>query len=316
LGSGRKTSCALIAVLSITALARAGWLYWDWNLHRQKASELLEAAQKVAAAEVLSAFYKNFELATKIAANLEFEKAFATRDKKGIARALDSIIKQQKAGNTSTTIVLQQEWSVFYASAHQGEEGLSLDPLNIPLSQRAISFEFPPGPQNPFPCGLCALTSKDKFALASLVPLKEDGDAVAVLTASTPFDSALLKNIEQKAKPLWSRQNNLGFASYIMAGASLAALSGDLQKSKPAYLTALTKVQRDPFEDRSAFTESDGRLWKNLPLWGPDGQHAMGQILICTTLAGMAFTDPLMLGAFAAALLLIIAVAMTSCKKA
>jgi hypothetical protein len=91
-----------------------------------------------------------------------------------------------------------------------------------------------------------------------------------------------------------------------MQGTKITAQSEILAKEKPDYLRALTHAQTDPFEDKSSFVEADGRLWKNLPLWGPDGKHPMGQILISQNLTKPPFFDPLILVSLITAIILLI----------
>jgi hypothetical protein len=309
LGSGRHKYYLALAVLLVMAFCRAGWLYLDWTTGKKRAVEILEAAQKRVAAEVLSTYYRNFSLAAAIASSLEFERAFATRDRKGIAAALRLLTKKLGGGATTNTVILQENWSVYYASDLEGTdtEERSLEAINIPLVERALAFEFPPGPQNPFPCALCCLSQPDSFALSSFVPLREKTSPVAVLSVNTPFGASLLKEVEKKLTgPEWQK-NGTGLAFYLMQGTKITACSEALRNGEPAYLSELTRATSDPFEAGSAFVEADNRLWKNLPMWGPDGQHAMGQVIICTSLNKPALLDPMIIGAAVLASVLLFA---------
>jgi hypothetical protein len=171
--------------------------------------------------------------------------------------------------------------------------------------EKALKFTFPPGPKNPFPCGLCGLINSDTFELASFVPLREKDKSIAALAVSSPFTAPLLNVIESKIAPLNAKKNGMGVAFYVMQGSKITASSPELQNSP--YLSRLSTVLKDPFEEKSTIKESDGRLWKNLPMWGPDGEHPMGQVIICSRLPDYAvFVDPVLLGSLAAALLFFI----------
>ena len=307
LGTGKIIIYALTAVLVTAAFARAGWLFWDWSTSKERSSATLESVQKVVAAEILTRYYKNFSVAVEVAANLDFEKAFALRDRDAVDKATQTILHKNSDSAYDSTTILQNEWKIFYSSdGPESQQASNIASLDVPLIDKALDFQFPPGPKNPFPCGLCSIPQENQVAMASFVPLKEKKHPIAVLAVSTEFGPIFLKELEEKISATKAAPKQIGLALYVMQGTKITAESEILAKEKPGYINALTHAQTDPFEDKSSFVEADGRLWKNLPLWGPDGKHPMGQILISQNLAKPPFFDPIILISLISAIVLLI----------
>jgi signal transduction histidine kinase len=281
LGFGAKINFAFIAIILVMTITQAGFsLFIDYNKSREKAKAVLEPVLKTSSAEVVALYRKNYELASAIEKDDDFKKAFAARDRAAVGSAIKAIF--DKAGFPGyATIVLENGGQVFYSSDTPSKFGYSAKDFNRPLVGRA--FNYKPGSGAQFPFGLCSLSNTDTCTLSSLIPIRQGDKVPAVLAVSSPFGSDLLQAMDRKIK-LTSDQRDFDMTFYVLLDARVTACSPNLQNAKTSFIAKLNHVQQDPFGSGSSITESDGRLWKNLPIWGPDPQRALGQIIACTPL--------------------------------
>lgn len=263
------------------SIAQAGFaLFIDFNKGREKAKIVIEPVLKSASSEIIALYRKNYELASVIEQDEDFKKAFAARDRAGVGQAIKTIF--DRAGFAGyATIVMETGGQVFYSSDTPSKFGYSAKQLNRPLVGRAFNFRPPPGPGNQFPFALCSLSNTDTCTLSSMTPIRQGDKIPAVLAVSSPFGNDLLQGMERKIK-LSNDLKDFDMAFYVLYDSRVTACSPNLQNAKTSFISKLNHIQQDPFGAGSTTTESDGRLWKNLPIWGPDGVRPLGQIIAST----------------------------------
>ncbi|MBX9687836.1 MAG: PAS domain-containing protein [Candidatus Obscuribacterales bacterium] len=282
MGFGTKINFAFIAIILVMVATQAGFAFFiDFNKSRKKAEEIIDPVLRGASAEVMSIYRKNFELAVMIEADPEFKEAFQARDRAGVAQAIKKNFDRVGFSGYAT-IILENAGQVFYSSDTPSKFGYSAQAFNKPLVQRAFNFRGPAGPNNTFPFGLCALSNTDTCTLSSLVPIRQQDKVPAVLAVSTPFGAELLQGMERKIKLSNDNLKDFDMAYFVMLNTRVTACSSNLANAKPGYLARLSHIQNDPFNDKSSTSESDGRMWRNLPIWGPDNKHALGQVIACS----------------------------------
>ena len=264
---GARINFAFIAIILVMTLCQAVLTFaFDFKSSRDKAKAIVVPALKSASAEVMAVYNQNCALAQQIAADADFKKAFAEKNRAGIAQSIKTVF--DRAGFAGYGTVIQDNGKVFYSSDSPAKFGYQTDKTNDAFGSRVIqgsSGRFPP-------YALCALSITPTVCLSSAVPLKQ-----GILAVSTPFDTALLHGMERKIKITNESLKDFSMAFHVMMGKGVTACSPDLASSRPGYLSNLNRVQEGA-------AESDGRLWEHLPIWGPDGQLAMGQIIVCAPL--------------------------------
>lgn len=280
------------------ALTQGGiMLLLDYSKSRDKAKAIVEPAIQNCNTELKYVYRKNFELAQQIEADPDFKKAFAARDRAAVAQAIKATF--DRAGFAGyATIILENRGLIFYSSDSPTKFGYSADEINKPLVSAA--FNYRPGGGG-FPFALCALSTTKSFCLESLTPIRQGDKVPAVLAVGTPFGSDLLNGMERKIKLTNDGLKDFNLVFFVMLDAGVTACSPDLQNVKPSFLTSLNHAREDPFGGKSQLKEADGRLWKNQPIWGPDGRSAMGQIIAGTPVNNTVGNVTLLIGQIAVA---------------
>ncbi|MBX9722148.1 MAG: hypothetical protein K2X81_12180, partial [Candidatus Obscuribacterales bacterium] len=279
MGLGAKLQFAFIAIIVMMATVMSGFtLVVDSYKAKRKAEEIITPVLKCASDEVLAVYAKNFAIAQALEADPDFKKAFAAKDRTAVEKAVKAVF--DKFGFSGyATIILENNGLVFYSSDSPKKFGYSTSIMNKTLVGNA--FNYVSG--NPkFPRALCSLSDTGTCTLSSLVPIHSaDNKVPAVLAVSTPFGNELLQGMERKIK-LVNELKDFDIAFFVMLDARVTASSANLQNVKPSYLAKLNHTRTDPFGDREIVEESDGRLWKNLHIWGPEPNKVLGQIIAST----------------------------------
>ncbi len=278
MGFGAKLNFAFIAVILVMAITQVAFsVFVDLSKSRSKANAIVDPVLNCANTDVKAIFRKNVEIAAAIEKSAEFKRAIAAKDRAGVAQAIKQVF--DRVGFSGYGTVIQEDGIVFFSSDIPSKFGYRPSEINRPLVLRAFQYNG----QGPFACGLCVLSCSETPTLSSLVPVTTNGQKNAVLAVSMPFGAELLQGMERKIK-ITKDLKDFEMAFYVMAGTRVTACSPGLLAAKPSYLARLNRAQVDPFGDKGGSSESDGRLWKNLPIAGPNGSQALGQILVCTPL--------------------------------
>lgn len=277
---GAKINFAFIAIILVMVLTQAGFtLFIEYNKSRSKATAVLEPAIKCANTEVVNLYKKQYEIAAAIDASGEFKKAVLAKDKAGVAAEIKRVFDAKGFDGYGTVIL--ESGPVLYSS-DSNKSGYTPNPqMNMPILSKAFSLG---SAQNGFAYALTVLTNTGSTMLSSLIPINVNGKVPAILAVSTPFSSSLLQGMERKIQLTNDNLRDIDMVFFGMLGAGVTACSADLQAMKPpsGYLMQLNKANNDPFGNVTKNTEADGRMWRNLPIMGPDNRNAMGQIIICT----------------------------------
>lgn len=278
MGFGAKLNFAFIAVIVVMALTQCGFaLFMDFSKSRARAQAALLPLSKYADTELIAIYRRNFELARAIEADGEFKKAISAKDRGKAAAIVKSFF--DRAGFSGYATIIQENGQVLYSSDTPSKFGYMEKEENRPIVFKAFSFSG----SGQFPFSLCSLSITDGMTLASFMPVRVDNKVPAVLAVSTPFGNDLLLGMERKIKLVNESSKEIEMAFYVLPGSKVTALSASLANAKPtpSYLEKLSNAREDPFNNQSVVAESDGRLWKNLRVTGPDGSRPIGQILVC-----------------------------------
>ena len=279
---GAKINFAFIAIILVMAITQVGFaLFIEFSKSRSKAQAVLEPAIKCANTEVINLYKKQYEIACLIDQSGEFKRAIAAKDKAAVAAEIKRVF-DAKGFDGYGTVVLESG-PVLYSS-DSNKSGFTPNPqMNMPILNKAFGLG---SSQNGFAYALTILTNTGTTTLSSLIPINVNGKVPAILAVSTPFAANLLQGMERKIQLTNDNLKDIDMVFFGMLGAGVTACSTDLQGAKPPpnYLAELNKARNDPFGNTIKNTEADGRMWRNLPIMGPDNKNPMGQIIICTPL--------------------------------
>jgi signal transduction histidine kinase len=267
---GARINFAFIAVILVMVLTQAGFSFFvDFKNSRDRARAVVDPALKMASTEIMTVYNQNLALAQQIAADPAFEKAYAARDRNGVAQSIKAAF--DRTGFAGYGTIVLDNGKVFYSSDSPAKFGYPIQEINNSFGSRVLD-----GSSRMPNYALCCLTITPTYTLSSAVPLKQ-----GMLAIGTPFAEELLHGMERKIKITNEALKDFNMVFHVLLGKGVTASSSELFNAKPSYLINLNRGTEKVQEGEK---EADGRLWKFLPIRGPDGQRAMGQVIVCAPL--------------------------------
>lgn len=281
---GAKLNFSFIATILVMCIVQAIFtLVVDLNKNHSKAIAIVDPAIECVNKELGLIYRKNGEIAAAIERNADFKKAYSAKDRAAVAAIINTTF--DRVGFDGYATIINDQGQIFFSSDAPGKFGYTSDGINSPLVRSA--FGIPSAQGGTFASALCSLSCTKAYTLSSLVPIGINGKNQAVLAVSTPFSNELLLGMERKIKLTKDNLKEFEMAFYVMADAQVKACSANLQAMKPppAFLASLNNAKGDILGETSKEKQADGFLWKNLPIRGPNGMNAMGQIIVCAPMA-------------------------------
>lgn len=246
-------------------------VFMDFSRARDKAKAIVQPAVNCVNKELINIYRVNTELANAIANDDNLKQAASSKDRSGAAQVVKSFF--DKAGFSGYGTIILDNGVVLYSSDSPSKFNYTTDPKqNKLLVGRALLGQ----PQQ----ALCSLSITGTACLSSLVPIRSNNAIPAIIATQTPFTSDLLQGMERKVK-VTTDLKDFELVFYNMELGRVVACSPALQNVRPSFLGKLNSAQNvNSFGEQ----ESDGRLWRPIPVWGPpkDGvpPQALGLIYV------------------------------------
>lgn len=272
----RIFNLVLSIILAFIALGGFAFLA-EGKRGKDEAESILAVLITTTSSELSRVFEKNIEVARSLERNSEFKKAISYKERSRLDEAMKAVLARSGFGGYGTIIDLK-DGTITYSTDTADKDQYPAREFNKPLVQRAFSY----GTSN----ALTTLSENHIPTLSSVIPLLIDGRPVAAVAVSTPFTENLLEKMRQKMLASNAKLKDLGMVFYVLDGSRITASSPNLQSisPEPSFLRNLIRAKQAPFALGTESIEQDGRLWKNMPVMGPDGARVMGEIIICIPL--------------------------------